>query len=185
MKLKGWVVFFLFATFLVIEGCSLYDYSEYTITLNQADVHSVNWRLDDSTEYSNVVCSDVGRELDLFSIKIGLRNKEPVGEDYQTKLVDTLYVAIYGCTDYGCSRAEKIVVHSEDYSFTKLLKKGKFKISKPDGSFSTTEFGYDCDVVKEYFFHLEIDLDDVKIDLDAQKGSEACYTRSNPWCIYC
>lgn len=163
----------------------MYDYNEYTISLNEANVQSVHWQLNDSTEYKDVVCSDVGSELDFFSIKIGLKNKESGEEESQETLVDTLYVNIYGCSDYGCKRAEKVMIHSEDYSYTKLLKKGDFEISVPDGSFSTTEFGYDCDVVKDYFFHLKIELDDVKLDLDAQKGSESCYERSNPWCIYC
>jgi len=185
MKLKGLVVFFLFSASLVLEGCSAYDYYESTISLDQADVHSVKWQLNDSTKYKDVVCSDIGREPDFFSIKIGLKNKESNDGDNQESSVDTLYVAIYGCTDYGCKRAEKIMIHNEDYSYTKLLKKGDFKISVPDGDFDTNDFGYDCDVVKDYFFHLKIDKDDIKIDLDAQKGTETCYARSNPWCIYC
>ncbi len=185
MKLKGWVVFFFFAAFLVLEGCSLYDYNEYTISLDKADVHSVYWQLDDSTEYKASVCSDVGNEPDFFSIKIGFENKDSIGVNQEKSWIDTLFVAIYGCTDYGCEKAEKIMIHNEDYSFTRLLKKGDFEISEPEGKFYTNDFGYDCDVVKEYFFHLKIKLDDVKLDLDAQKGSEACYERSNPWCIYC
>lgn len=219
MKLKGWVVFFLFSTFLVIEGCSLYDYNEYTISLNEANVYSAYWQPADSlllefaadtnhagkyifykyetrakelkdksegkTVYTISVYSDVSRQTDVFSIGLGLSVVKNQDEYSAYRFPDTLFVDIYGCSDYGCTRAEKMVIHNADYSFTKLLKKDDFEISKPKGKFHTIEFGYDCDVVKDYFFHLKIRLDDVKLDLDAQKGSESCYERSNPWCIYC
>jgi hypothetical protein len=172
MKLKGWVVFFLFSTFLVLEGCSMYDYHERTMDLDQARIYSIYWQANDTTEYTSASSSRIGSELDVFSIKLDLND-------------DSLFVDVYGCTDYGCTKAEKIVVHNEDFSYSKLLKKDDFKISTPDAKYTTNEFGYDCDVVKDYYFRLKIDLDDFKIDLDAQKGTESCYTRSNPWCIYC
>lgn len=219
MKLKGWVVFFFFVSFLVLEGCSLYEYYEHTISLNEANVYSAYWQPADSlllefaadtnnsgkynfykyeprakelknksdgkSVYAISVYSDVDRQTDVFSIGLGLSVVKN-GDEYSAyRLPDTLFVDIYGCSDYGCTRAEKIVVHTADYNFTKLLKKGDFEISKPRGNFHTIEFGYDCDVVKDYFFHLKIELDDVKLDLDAQKGSESCYERYNPWCIYC
>ena len=174
----------------------MYDYNEYTISLNEANVYSAYWQPADSllfnfaadtnhagkynfykyetrakelknksdgkTVYAISVYSDVSDQTDVFSIGLGLS----VVKNQDTK-------------------AEKIVVHNVDYSFTKLLKNNDFEISTPQGSFSTRDFGYDCDVVKDYFFHLKIELDDVKLDLDAQKGSESCYERSNPWCIYC
>lgn len=171
MKLKGWVVFFFFSAFLFLEGCSLYDYHEYTISLDSANVHSVYWHANDTVYTSSVRC-DVGPEMDVFTIKLGMKD-------------DSLSVDIYGCSDYGCTRTDKIVVHNEDFSFTKLLKKGEFEISTPAGNFSTTDFGYDCNVVKDHFFNLKIELKDIKLDLDAQKGTESCYERSNPWCIYC
>ena len=219
MDLKGWVVFFFFVPFLLLEGCSLYEYYESTISLNEANVYSAYWQPADSlllefaadtnnfgkynfykyeprakelknksdgkSVYAISVYSDVDRQTDVFSIGLGLSVVKN-GDEYSAyRLPDTLFVDIYGCSDYGCTRAEKIVVHTADYNFTKLLKKGDFEISKPKGSYHTIEFGYDCDVVKDYFFHLKIELDDVKLDLDAQKGSESCYERYNPWCIYC
>ena len=138
-----------------------------------------------STIYRFSVAGDVKPEKDVFSIKLVLEYKV-VDDAYGTQEYgDSLFVDIYGCRDYGCKLAEKVVLRNGDYSFTKLLKKGEFEISSPKGDFFSVEAGYDCDVVKEYFFHLNIDLDDVKIDLDAQKGSETCSYRSSKWCLYC
>lgn len=159
----------------------LYVYGNYSPQAEEAkrDVSK------DSSLYKFYVLSYVSQAQDYFSIKLIVHYEKEGGIYGSGDVGDTLYVDIYGCTDYACKKAEKVVVHNEDYSFTKLLKKGKFEISTPDADFSTTDFGYDCDVVKDYFFHLKIDLDEVKIDLDAQKGSESCYDRSSKFCVYC
>ena len=136
----------------------------------------------DSTIYKFNVWSNVGPEEDVFSIQLVLRYETPNEHYYSGSVSDTFFVDVYGCTDFACKKAEKVVAHNEDYSFTRLLSKDEFEISRPSHDFKTYEEGYDCDVVKEYYFHLKIDVDDVKIDLDAQKGSETCYQRSSKWC---
>ena len=220
MKLKGWVVFFFFVAFLVLEGCSLSEYAECTESLDQVKIYSAYWQpadsallefaadsehygtfaydkynprakglkkkvTDDTTVYTFSLYSVIGPESDVFSIRFSLRYNNSSSWYDQGALTDSLFVDIYGCSDYGCANADRIVVHNEDFSFSKLLKKDNFDISEPGGSFHSVESGFDCEVVKEYFFHLKIDLDDVKIDLDAQKGYESCYHRSSKWCIYC
>ena len=139
----------------------------------------------DSTRYKFTVDGSVGLDKDVFSIKLTLYYIMLDPPFYSDNVSIALYVDVYGCSDFACERASKVVVHSDDYGFTRLLSKDEFKISKPEEPFDHSDDGYDCDVVKEYHFHLQIDMDDLKIDLDAQKGSESCYYRNSKWCLYC
>ena len=130
----------------------MYDYNEYTISLNEANVYSAYWQPADSllfnfaadtnhagkynfykyetrakelknksdgkTVYAISVYSDVSDQTDVFSIGLGLSVVKNQDEYSAYRFPDTLFVDIYGCSDYGCTKAEKIVVHNVDYSFT-------------------------------------------------------------------
>ena len=133
----------------------------------------------DSTIQIISVTAKFENSAEVLSMKLGLQYKSTRDQYdwYAHGVGQPLFVDIYGCTDYGCRNAEQVVVHNEDYSFTRLIKKDKFKISEPKGKFYVREHGYDCDVTKEYFFHVDVADDDIKLDMDVQRGSETCLER--------
>lgn len=163
------------------ENSGMYAYTNYS----PKDKSLIRETSKDSLLYKFTVKATVEPAQDIFSIWLGLEYKE-INESGRYGTINApLLIDIYGCNDFACKNADKIVVHSSDYSFTKLLEKDDFEISKPVREFYVPEGGYDCDVVKDYHFHLKLDLDDVKVELDAQKGSKNCYERNSKWCVYC
>ena len=114
-----------------------------------------------------------------MSIRLALQYKSTKDQYdwYAHEVGEPLFVDIYGCTDYNCKNVSKVVVHSEDYSYSRLLKKDEFEISKSSEDFWAKEHGYDCDVTREYLFHVKIDMDDFQIDMNVQKGNETCLER--------
>ena len=163
------------------ENSGMYAYTNYT----QKDKSLIRDTSKDSLLFKFSTDATVGLAKDVFSIRVDLEYRE-TNKGYRFGTIDApLLIDIYGCNDYACKNANKIVVHDKDYSFTKLLEKDDFEISKPVHGFYVPDGGYDCDVTKDYHFHLKIDLDDVKVDLDAQKGSKSCYERNSRWCVYC
>ena len=133
----------------------------------------------DSTIQIISVTASFENSAEALSIKLGMQYKSTSDQYdwYARGIGQSLFVDIYGCTDYGCKNAEQVVVHNEDYSYTRLIKKDKFEISEPKGKFYVREHGYDCDVTKEYFFHVVVDDDEIKLDMDVQRGSETCLER--------
>ena len=129
---------------------------------------------------------DMGESNEPLTFRMILRHKgsAETADYYASDLGEPLFVDIYGCSDYNCLKATKVVIRSEDYSYNVLLKPGDFKISKPKRDFVAAEHGYDCDVTKEYLFHLDIDVDDLKFEADVQKGKETCLER-DMICIFC
>ena len=160
MKLKICVLFVFAVACLVMEGCSAYDYTEHESTLDSAKVYSACWPAADSALLDFL--ADTAYSGMVVYGNYMARSKEMKRDTSKNSTIYRFSVA-------GDVKPEK----------------GEFEISSPKGDFFSVEAGYDCDVVKEYFFHLNIDLDDVKIDLDAQKGSETCSYRSSKWCLYC
>lgn len=133
----------------------------------------------DSTIQIISVTASFENSAEALSIKLGLQYKSTSDQYdwYARAFGNPLFVDIYGCTDYGCRNAEQVVVHNEDYSYTRLIKKDKFEISEPKGKFYVREHGYDCDVTKEYFFHVVVDDDEIKLEMEVQRGSETCLER--------
>ena len=126
----------------------------------------------------NIISVSTGFEnsREPISIKLGVQYTDSLGHR-ASAVGGYVYMDIYGCSDYGCKHATKIILRDEDYSYYKLLSKEDFKISVPAGKFYAREHGYDCDVTKEYFFHVEVDTDFFRIDMDVQKGKETCLER--------
>ncbi|WP_146196746.1 hypothetical protein [Fibrobacter succinogenes] len=114
-----------------------------------------------------------------MSIRLILQYKDSLNRQdwYAHSIGKPFFLDIYGCRDFRCSNSTHVVVHNEDYSYSKALQKNEYIISKPKNSFRESRHGYDCDVTEEYFFHLDVDLEDLKIDVDVQKGEETCYER--------
>ncbi|MBO7413883.1 MAG: hypothetical protein J6U20_09515 [Fibrobacter sp.] len=94
------------------------------------------------------------------------------------------YVDIFGCSDYGCKKASKVVLHDEFYEYSRVIEGDDFSILESTEEFYVLEHGYDCDVTKEYHFRLKIDQADFKLDADLQKGEETCYERDLK-CLFC
>ena len=136
----------------------------------------------DSTQNAVWMEGHVQEQSEPFSVWMQMKfsgNPRALGHD-----VDGLYVDVFGCTDFDCKNAQKVVLHDEFYEYTKVLEKGEFEILKPQKSFSVDEHGYACEVTKEYHFRLKINLKDFKLDADFQKGEETCYEKDMV-CIIC
>lgn len=163
------------------ENSGMYAYTNY----NPKDKDLIRDTSKDSLLFKFTAYAVIDPAQDVFSIRIGLNYT--VENDYYRHgtLEDSLIIDIYGCNDYACKNAGKVVAHNQNYSFTRLIEKDDFEISKPEREFYVPDGGYDCDVTKDYHFHLKIDLDDVKVELDAQKGRKDCYERNSKWCLYC
>jgi hypothetical protein len=134
---------------------------------------------EDSTVQIMSMTAKIEQSKEPMSIRLALQYKSTKDQYdwYAHEVGEPLFVDIYGCSDFNCKNVSKIVVHSADYSYSRLVKKGEFEISKSSGSFWAKEDGYDCDVTKEYLFHVKIDMDDFRIDMDVQKGKETCLER--------
>ena len=88
-----------------------------------------------------------------------------------------LYLEIYGCQTIECLDAEKIVLHNDDYSYSVLLKKGDFTISKLDKSKMPSAQG---EVYVMHYFNLKIDVEGIRINWNVQMAQSE-YTEWVPY----
>jgi len=80
---------------------------------------------------------------------------------------NSFYLEIYGCGSIDCLDAESIVFRSEDYSYSVLIKKDDFTITKLPRSAMYNAKG---DVYVFRHFNLKIDTEEIRIDWDVQMG---------------
>ena len=88
-----------------------------------------------------------------------------------------LYLEIYGCQTIECLDAEKIVLHNDDYSYSVLLKKGDFTISRLDRSKMLMAQG-DVHVIR--YFNLKINVEGIRINWNVQVA-QSDYTEWVPY----
>ena len=88
-----------------------------------------------------------------------------------------LYLEIYGCQTIECLDAEKIVLHNDDYSYSVLLKKGDFTISKLDKSKMPSAQG---EVYVMHYFNLKIEVEGIRINWNVQMAQSE-YTEWVPY----
>lgn len=80
---------------------------------------------------------------------------------------NSFYLEIFGCGSVDCLDAESIVFHNKDYSYSFLVKKGDFTITKIPYSAICPAKG---DVYVFRLFNLKIDTEEIRIDWDIQMG---------------
>ena len=87
----------------------------------------------DSTIQIISVTASFENSAEALSIKLGLQYKSTSDQYdwYARGIGQSLFVDIYGCTDYGCKNAEQVVVHNEDYSYTRLIRRINSKYPNP------------------------------------------------------
>ena len=81
-----------------------------------------------------------------------------------------LYVEIYGCRTNSCSDAKTIVVRNEDYSYTDLIYKPQFEITKAKGSVPMKRDSYMEKTIYSRF-HLNIKTPSIYVSWNFEDGN--------------
>ena len=139
---------------------------------------------EDSLSNVVLVSGTLNKSNEPFSISLSIVFDGNPNDYYNGRTLNSILVEIYGCSDFNCKNAQKVIVRNDDYSDVKLLNKGEFEILDPSTSFYSREDGYDCDVTKQYHFRLKVEKKDFLFDMDVQKGGEECQQRDIK-CIFC
>lgn len=124
----------------------------------------------DTVKVENVLfedCANPGR----LSLRIATNLDSKAAEN-------EVYVEIFGCETHECPEATTIVIHNKDYSYDQMIDPSDFMISK-----SNRDISMSSHYLIQYFFHLNIDSDDVALSWDIltwEYSSTQCPTPLKP-----
>ena len=140
-------------------------------------------------ECKNLSCADVMYKPESFGFDVSSGTSEQKTYEPMTIYVDVyldfemktlpfydwqdrrhtfyLYIDIYNCNTYDCHDADKIVVHSSNYEYSRLIKPDEFSISSLKNS---DIVGAKGDVSVFHHFNLKIDAKGLSLDWNIQIG---------------
>lgn len=163
MPVKFIISFVVLCTLLV--GCS--DCRDFDEDYAGVSADTTYFAYADTFEYDSTLYPSLFafRSNDLEPLTIAVDYKDNSRSDDER-----LYVEIYGCQTNSCTDANTIVVRSGDYSYTELIFKPQFEITKAKGSVPMKRDSYMEKTIYSRF-HLNIKTPSIYVSWNFEDGN--------------